>query len=116
AADGQGGDFVAEADESDGSFLMYAPDLAVVTNIEADHLDNYGTEEAYRASFADFLARIKPGGLLVASADDPGSRDLGARALAAGLRVITFGESADADYQVTNVAISGMETSLTIQV
>src|SRR6201996_3265839 len=116
AADGPGTDFVAEADEGDGSFLMYAPDAAVVTNIEADHLDNYGTEQAYRASFAAFVERIKPGGLLVASADDPGSRDLVARALAAGLRVITFGESADADYQVTNVEISGMETSLTIQV
>ena len=44
AADGPGGDFVAEADESDGSFLMYAPDVAVVTNVDADHLDNYGTE------------------------------------------------------------------------
>ena len=44
AADGAGRDFVAEADESDGSFLMLAPDVAVVTNVEADHLDNYGTE------------------------------------------------------------------------
>jgi UDP-N-acetylmuramate--alanine ligase len=115
AADGPGRDFVAEADESDGSFLMYAPDVAVVTNIEADHLDNYGTEQAYRASFEKFLARIRPGGLLVTSADDPGARDLTARARALGLRVVTFGESPNADYQVTNVTISGMETSLTIR-
>src|SRR6185437_15086399 len=87
AADGPGRDFVAEADESDGSFLMYAPDVAVVTNIEADHLDNYGTEEAYRASFADFLAKVRPGGLLITSADDPGTSDLIARAGARGLRV-----------------------------
>ena len=40
AADGPGQDFVAEADESDGSFLMYTPDVAIVTNVEADHLDN----------------------------------------------------------------------------
>ena len=46
AADGAGPDFVAEADESDGSFLMLAPDAAVVTNVEADHLDNYGTAAA----------------------------------------------------------------------
>jgi UDP-N-acetylmuramate--alanine ligase len=46
AADGAGRDFVAEADESDGSFLMLSPDAAVVTNVEADHLDNYGTEAA----------------------------------------------------------------------
>jgi UDP-N-acetylmuramate--alanine ligase len=115
AADGPGPDFVAEADESDGSFLMYAPDVAVVTNIEADHLDNYGTEEAYRASFADFLARIKPGGVLVTSADDPGTGDLAAPAGARGLRVVTFGESPAADYRVTRVTASGMETSLTIR-
>src|SRR6201996_7607179 len=114
AADGPGRDFVAEADESDGSFLMYAPDLAVVTNIEADHLDNYGTEKAYRASFADFLARIKPGGLLVTSADDPGTGDLTAQAGALGLRVVTFGESPAADFRVADVATSGMETTLSV--
>ena len=70
AADGDGPCFVAEADESDGSFLMYSPDVAVVTNVDADHLDNYGTEAAYRASFAAFLGRVKPGGLLVTCADD----------------------------------------------
>ncbi|MGH3282886.1 MAG: UDP-N-acetylmuramate--L-alanine ligase, partial [Trebonia sp.] len=114
AADGPGGDFVAEADESDGSFLMYAPDVAVVTNIEADHLDNYGTEPAYRASFEKFIARIEPGGLLVTSADDPGTRHLAQHARSARVRVVTFGESADADYRVTHVTVSGMETSLTI--
>jgi UDP-N-acetylmuramate-alanine ligase len=115
AADGPGGDFVAEADESDGSFLMYAPDVAVVTNVEADHLDNYGTEQAYRASFADFLARVKPGGVLITSADDPGARDLAERARALGVRVVTFGESPDADYRVTGITTTGMETSLTIR-
>jgi UDP-N-acetylmuramate--alanine ligase len=114
AADGPGRDFVAEADESDGSFLMYAPDVAVVTNIEADHLDNYGTEQAYRASFEKFLARIKPGGLLVTSADDPGTQVLTGRARALDLRVVTFGESPDADYRVTRAMTVGMETTLTI--
>jgi UDP-N-acetylmuramate--alanine ligase len=114
AADGSGGYFVAEADESDGSFLMYAPDLAVVTNVEADHLDNYGTEAAYRASFTAFLGRIKPGGTLVTCADDPGTRDLAAQASAMGLRMVSYGESADADYRVTRVATGGMETSLAI--
>ena len=114
AADGAGDYFVAEADESDGSFLMYAPDVAVVTNVEADHLDNYGTEAAYRASFAAFLGRIKPGGLLVTCADDPGTRDLAAQARARGLRVVSYGESADADYLVTGVATDGMAASLAI--
>jgi UDP-N-acetylmuramate--alanine ligase len=115
AADGAGRDFVAEADESDGSFLMYSPDAAVVTNVEADHLDNYGTEAAYRASFDAFLRRIIPGGLLVTCADDPGTRDLAARGRDLGLRVVTYGESADADYRLTKVVTTGMVTSFTIE-
>jgi len=115
AADGPGRDFVAEADESDGSFLMYAPDVAVVTNIEADHLDNYGTEAAYRASFAAFIRRIKPGGLLVTSADDPGTTELAATARAQGITVVTVGESPDADYRVTGVATTGMAASLSVR-
>jgi len=114
AQDGAGPYFVAEADESDGSFLMYAPDIAVVTNVEADHLDNYGTEAAYRASFAAFIGRIKPGGLLVTCADDPGTRDLAAEARARGLRVLSYGESPDADYRVSGVVTMGMQTSLAI--
>ncbi len=114
AADGSGTDFVAEADESDGSFLMYAPDVAVVTNIEADHLDNYGTAEAYRASFPAFTARIRPGGLLLTSADDPGAADLAAVARARGVRVVTFGESPGADYRVTGVTASGMAMALRV--
>jgi UDP-N-acetylmuramate--alanine ligase len=124
AADGAGRDFVAEADESDGSFLMYAPDIAVVTNVEADHLDNYGTEQAYRASFGRLLHRIKPGGLLVTSADDPGTAELIAQAhdLASDLggdlcpRVVTFGESPDADYRVADVTVRGMTTTLRVSV
>ena len=54
---------MAEADESDGAFLVYSPYGALVTNVEADHLDNYGTEEAYHAAFTTFLDRIDPGGL-----------------------------------------------------
>jgi len=114
AADGNGPCFVAEADESDGSFLMYAPDIAVVTNVDADHLDNYGTEAAYRASFAAFIGRVKPGGLLVTCADDAGTRDLAAQARALGLRVVSYGEAADADYRVAGVTTSGMETSFRI--
>jgi UDP-N-acetylmuramate--alanine ligase len=116
AADGNGRYFVAEADESDGSFLMYAPDVAVVTNVEADHLDNYGTEAAYRASFDAFIGRVQPGGLVVTCADDAGTRDLADRARARGLRVVSYGESAGADYRIADVAASGMRTRLTIGV
>ena len=62
AAEGGGEVFVAEADESDGAFLVYRPHAAVVTNVEADHLDNWGTEEAYRAAFVEFAGHVDPGG------------------------------------------------------
>src|SRR5262249_5324388 len=67
---GSGEYFVAEGDESDGSLLEYSPDVAVVTNIEADHLDFYGSAEAYTAVFDDFAERIVPGGALVVCVDD----------------------------------------------
>ena len=73
AAEGSGPAVVVEADESDGSFLMLAPDAAVVTSVEADHLDNYGTLAAIEQAFATFAGRISDGGLLVACADDPGA-------------------------------------------
>jgi UDP-N-acetylmuramate--alanine ligase len=115
AADGAGGDFVAEADESDGSFLMLSPDAAVITNVDADHLDNYGTVGAYRASFTAFADRIVPGGLLVTCADDPGAAEVAAHARRRGLRVRTYGESAGADYQVSLISVTGMTTAFTVK-
>jgi UDP-N-acetylmuramate--alanine ligase len=91
---GGGEVFVAEADESDGTFLAYSPELAVITNIEADHLDHYGTVEAYLASFEAFVARLAPDGLLIANADDPGSAALATRAAADGVRVRRYGKQA----------------------
>lgn len=86
--------FVAEADESDGSFLAFTPEVAVVTNVEADHLDHHGTVDAYVSVFDEFVRRIEPGGVLVACADDPGSAALADRAEAAGVRVRRYGFSA----------------------
>lgn len=88
AADGAGDVFVAEADESDGAFLHYAPYAAIVTNVEADHLDNWGTEEAYVAAFDRFADTISPDGFLVCCTDDPGAAALAERQRAAGRRVI----------------------------
>ena len=108
AHDGTGEIFVAEADESDGAFLVYSPHAAVVTNVEADHLDNYGTEEAYRAAFSTFLDRIRPGGFLVAVVDDPGAAALadgGARAAAS--TSSTVGESGPADLRAVGPALRG---------
>jgi UDP-N-acetylmuramate--alanine ligase len=88
---GSGDCFVAEADESDGSLLEYSPDIAVVTNVDADHLDFYGSVEAYRAVFDDFVERIKPGGALVVCVDDPGAAVLAERTTALGIRVLRYG-------------------------
>ena len=92
--------FVAEADESDGSFLAYSPSIAVVTNVEPDHLDHYGTRAAFEQAFVDFAGRIRPDGWLVACADDPGSRALALRAASLGVQVRTYGTGSDADVHV----------------
>jgi UDP-N-acetylmuramate--alanine ligase len=94
---GYGGTFVAEADESDGSFLAFSPSVAVVTNVEADHLDHHGTADAYVRVFDEFLGHIVPGGVLVACADDPGSAALADRAERSGIRVRRYGFSASGD-------------------
>jgi UDP-N-acetylmuramate--alanine ligase len=90
---GEGGIFVAEADESDGSFLTYSPSVAVVTNVEPDHLDHHGTAEAYTKVFTDFVGRIQPGGLLIVCGDDPGADDLGKQAAELGVRVRRYGRT-----------------------
>ncbi|MEU6561868.1 UDP-N-acetylmuramate--L-alanine ligase [Nocardia nova] len=103
---GTGGYFVAEADESDGSLLQYDPDVAVVTNIESDHLDFFGSDEAYVQVFDDFVARLRPGGLLVVCLDDPGSLALARRVadrVAAGeldIRVAGYGSADLSDVPV----------------
>jgi len=87
-----GGDvFIAEADESDGSFLAYAPVVELVTNVEPDHLDHYGTREAFEQAFVDFSDRLTPDGLLVCCGEDPGAARLARAARAAGHRVRTYG-------------------------
>lgn len=87
---GTGKVFIAEADESDGSFLNYRPRVAIVTNIEPDHLDYYGSRESFEQAFRAFADRLEPGGTLIACADDPGSRAL-AEDVADRHRVVTYG-------------------------
>ncbi len=113
AAEGSGEAFVVEADESDGSFLMLAPTAAVVTSVEADHLDNYGTLERIEEAFAAFVGRISPGGLLVACADDAGARAVTGQ-VRPGVTALTYGTSQGADYRVTNVRPRGMSMELTV--
>lgn len=92
---GSGAYFVAEADESDGSLVQYQPDIAVVTNIEADHLDFFGSEQAYVDVFDAFMERLTPGGALVACVDDPGAAALAGRTAALGIRVLRYGSAGD---------------------
>lgn len=73
---GAGEWFIAEADESDGTLLNYRPEVAIVTNVEADHLDFYGSEEAVHQVFRDFSLLLPPTGTLVVCTDDAGGRQL----------------------------------------
>ncbi len=88
---GWGDLFVAEADESDGAFLVYSPYAAVVTSVGADHLDMWGTEQAYREAFEDFLDRIVEGGFLVVNDDELGAAALGDVATSRGIEVLRVG-------------------------
>jgi len=99
---GSGDIFIAEADESDGSFLSFAPHGAVITNLEPDHLDHHGTAEAYTAVFDQFVDRIEPGGFLVICADDPGTSALAGRTSLR--RVITYGRDPEARVRILPAA------------
>ncbi|HEX7739847.1 MAG TPA: UDP-N-acetylmuramate--L-alanine ligase [Marmoricola sp.] len=114
AHDGSGELFIAEADESDGAFLVYSPYAAVVTNVEADHLDNYGTVEAYRAAFDEFVAKIDPAGFLVACIDDPGAAALADHATQSGLRVVRVGESEAAEVRAEDLRFEGNRSLFTV--
>ncbi|HET8681483.1 MAG TPA: UDP-N-acetylmuramate--L-alanine ligase [Micromonosporaceae bacterium] len=94
---GTGDVFVAEADESDGSLLAFRPLVAVVTNVEPDHLDHHRTAEAYALVFDAFAGRIEPGGVLIACADDRGAAGLADRVAATGARVLRYGRAATGD-------------------
>lgn len=91
---------VVEADESDGSFLLYDTSVALITNVDADHLDHYGSHEAFDQAFRSFAEAASE--LVVVSADDAGARRVTA-SLSSDTRVVTFGEDADADVRVSGV-------------
>jgi UDP-N-acetylmuramate--alanine ligase len=101
---GTGNVFVAEADESDATFVAFSPEVAVVTNVGADHLDYYGSEEAYTAAFDTFAARIHKGGVLIVCADDPGAAALGHRVATTGIAVHRYGSKAIASDDATLTA------------
>jgi UDP-N-acetylmuramate--alanine ligase len=107
AHNGSGDFFVAEADESDRSFLLLSPHGAVITNVEPDHLDNYGGAEAVHDAFGSFIERIDPDGVVLLGADDPGSSRLAPAARERGIRALTFGRSETADVRIDALALAG---------
>ncbi|MGY2004653.1 UDP-N-acetylmuramate--L-alanine ligase [Blastococcus sp. SYSU DS1024] len=108
---GEGDVFVAEADESDRSFLLLSPFAAIVTNVEADHLDNYGDLAAVETAFDQFLHTVDPGGFVVLCADDPGAARL--RSVPAPARVRTYGTAEDADLRLVDLAVGREHTTYT---
>jgi len=103
---GKGEVFVAEADESDGTFTHYEPDIAVVTNVELDHPDYFESVDAVYEAFNAFVDKIKPGGTLVACVDDPGARLAIEHARAKGITVLTYGVAENADIRITGVTLA----------
>ena len=105
---GTGEIFVAEADESDGSFLAYKPLGAVITNIELDHVDHFADLESIYALFEEFIGSIAFNGFLIACGDDPGVRELLERIKSMGrsdLTITTYGEGEN-DWQITRIALN----------
>jgi UDP-N-acetylmuramate--alanine ligase len=109
---GQGEILVAEADESDGSFRHLFPKIAVITNIDREHMDHYGTEAALRAAFLDFANKVPFYGLVVLCADNPVAAGLGPDLVK---RHITYGLSAG-DYRGEILTSDAQETRLRVTV
>jgi len=95
--------FVVEADESDGSFLLYDTAIALITNVDADHLDHYGTQEAFEDAFVRFAGGARE--FVVASSDDPGTVAVIDRL--SGTNVVTFGFAAGSDARLHSVGREG---------
>jgi UDP-N-acetylmuramate--alanine ligase len=104
---GEGDLFVAEADESDGSFLKLTPTIAVVTNIDAEHLDYYGTHDAVKEAFVHHANRVPFYGLCVLCVDHPSVQEILPRIER---RHVTYGVSRQANYRARNVRYDGLAT------
>ncbi len=112
---GTGDVFVVEADESDCSFLVYRPHVAIVTSVQPDHLDFYGDFDAVKEAYRAFVATIVPGGLLVICVDDPGARELAQWARDAPIRILTYGQAQDADLRVEQLTHQGLTAGAVIR-
>ncbi|MGW6063192.1 UDP-N-acetylmuramate--L-alanine ligase [Streptomyces sp. NPDC055189] len=115
ALHGEGDIFVAEADESDRSFHKYAPEVAIVLNVELDHHANYASMDEIYESFETFAGKIVPGGTLVIAADQSGAAELTKRVRDAGdLKVVTYGESEGSDLRIHKITARGLTSEVTV--
>lgn len=110
SAKGESDLFIIEADESDGSFLHYDTAVALITNVDADHLDHYGSEEAFEQEFANFASGAKE--FVAISSDDPGA--VRVSKLIRDKRVITFGYASNATVRLFDVDASGAEVTFAV--
>jgi UDP-N-acetylmuramate--alanine ligase len=111
AARGAGDLLVAEADESDGSFLHLVPAIAVLTNIDPEHLDHFGSLDGVKDAFVRFASRVPFYGLVVGCLDSPNVQDVLPRIEK---RTATYGLAAQADYRAHTVEFQGLTTSFEV--
>ena len=109
---GKGDFIVLEADESDRSFLLLSPTIAVVTNIEADHLDQYRDLEDIQTAFLSFINKVPFYGAAVLCLDEPGVQSLIPQVKR---RILTYGTAAPSDVRITDVQMEGLGSSFTLQ-
>jgi len=105
---GKGEEIVVEADESDGSFLRLTPTIAVVTNVDPEHLDHFGTYDALKTAFVEFVNRVPFYGLAVMCVDHPAVQSMLPRVEK---RHVTYGFSAQAEYRAAEIGSSGLTSS-----
>ncbi|MDR1413174.1 MAG: Mur ligase domain-containing protein, partial [Actinomycetes bacterium] len=110
---GKAGCFVVEADESDGSFVHLSPDIAVITNLESDHVDHYGSMDELRGAFAAFMQRLSDDGVLLVGGDDEALVSL---ARDSGRRVVTYGRGEDCDLRYGDVQRAGVGSRFSVTV
>lgn len=114
AHSGSGKFFVVEADESDGSFLAYKPNAAIITNIEMDHVDHFQNEDQLFSAFNDFISSIQSNGQLIICGDDFGCQQILKQMDSQRIQVITYGQGAENDFQLTRVNLAPTTSSALI--
>jgi UDP-N-acetylmuramate--alanine ligase len=114
AHSGSGSIFIAEADESDGSFLAYKPSGAIITNVELDHVDHFANEEAVFKVFEEFISSIQDNGFLVACGDDAGVNQLLTRITRKDLKILLYGQGENNDFQIQRIQLNPLSSLATI--